>query len=162
MIKHLALLFAACAAIASSAEETGMVTVTRTDGGQTHFWALAEPHATFTDDGVEVDFNHSDSRRQVYYPLDEFVSLTYSKFDKALTGAADAAAAGPVFGLGDSTIEASGLQPGSQMYIISAAGITVASATAAADGSASAAIGLLAPGIYAVSAAGHTYKFLKR
>lgn len=131
--------------------------VLTTKGGETvEFRFVLDPIVTFSGtDMVLTDINDD----KVTFPIG---NVAYMKFADDTTGI-DAVAGDDTLRITllDGTLTADGLKEGALLTLHDMNGVAVASVRADGTGRAEVAVRDLAKGIYAVSAAGHSFKFIK-
>lgn len=131
--------------------------VNTTDGQAAEYAFKDLPRATFSDGTMTIKVLGSPA---VEYAMDNVESITLVD-DKSGVTAIAADSQKLRFAITDSEITIDGMKAGARADIYDANGRLVASATADADGHATAAISQLGNGVYVVNAANHSFKFIK-
>ncbi len=129
--------------------------ITTKAGEAVTFRFTLDPVITFSGTDLVLTDINDDS---VSMPMAQIASMT---FVGDMTSVATVGSDAVTFSLAGGLLSAEGLKAGSTLTIHDMKGALLLSVSADENGRAEAAVGNLAKGVYAVSAAGHSFKFIK-
>ncbi len=156
IIAVIILLAGVSAAFADADIRHRSMVLTTKQGESVQFRFSLDPVVTFSGTDLVLTDINDDS---VTFPIENVASIT---FVDDTTGVEAIAAGDTVrITLADGLLTAEGLKEGAFLTLYDMKGAAVASVRADENGRAEVAVSRLAKGVYAVSAAGHSFKFIK-
>jgi len=136
--------------------------ITKTNQEEICYKFASIPVATFENDDMIITTYDPNDKVTVTYPMDEVANMHFVSTPAGIEEIEGAGKQMPTFAVDNNNLYAGGLPAGVEVSIYTISGLKAAAGITDADGSATVNISSLAAGVYAVSAHGNSFKFIKR
>lgn len=137
---------------------THSLIINKHDGTDVEYKFTDQPVASFDGNNLKITLNSTG--QTLFHPISDVANMKFTKYED--TGVESIQpSANPSFGLTKDTLEASGIEAGTQVNVFDLNGAVVAKGIADASGIATLDISALPAGVYAVAAGKHAFKFVK-
>lgn len=138
--------------------------ITKTNQEEVCYKFASIPVATFENGDMIITTYAPDNKVTVSYPMDEVANMHFVSEPKqdGLEAIEGTARPMPTFAVDNNNLYADNLAAGIEVGIYTISGLKVADGITDAEGSVTVNISDLAAGVYAVSANGNSFKFIKR